>query len=164
MGREVTGIQVADKKSNGVTTASNGSPNDKVRVSSKIPAAKVQAKDPEVKEYTEVNSFVEKSHEKKDVLSAKTTNGNTDLSELENEKHEVQKTGDNEMLSSPPARKEHTSHSVPQPSDLVTEQHGSYTHIADTEAVAAGLNMSPNANNIHSPYSSKNSQVIDGLS
>lgn len=152
MGRKVTGIEVADKKPNGLTTASNGSPNDKLHLSPKIAAAKVQTKDPEVKECTEVNSFVEKSHEKNDVLSPKATNGNTDLPELKNEKHEVQKTDNDENFSSP---------AVPRPSDLVTEKHESYTHIAaDTEALATGLNLSPNANNIHSPYSSKNSQVI----
>lgn len=156
MGRKVTGIEVADKKPNGVTTASNGSP--------KTAAAKVQAKDPEVKECTEINSFVEKCHEKNDVLTSKATNGNTDLPELKNEKNEVLKTSDDEKLSPPAARKELIDHSVEQPSDLVTEKHESYTHIApDTEALATGLNLSPNANNMHSPYSSKNSQVLDGL-
>lgn len=162
MGREVTAIQAEDKKPNGVTIALDDSPNDNVHNSSKIAAAKVQAKDHEVRECTEMNLFDEKCHETKDVLSAKTTNRNTDSSEEENEKHEVQKTGDNKELSSPAAEKELTSHFVvTQPSDLVTEKHESYT--VDTEAVVAGLNLSPNANNIHSPCSSKNSQVIDGL-
>lgn len=156
MGREVTEIQVVDKKPNVVTTASNGSPNGKICISTKIAAAKVQEKDHEVKECTEVNTFVEKCHEKKEVY-------NIDLPEEENEKHEVQKMDDNKKLSSPAVRKEHTSHSVPQPSDLVTEKHGSFAEVVDTEAVAAGLNLSPNSNNMHSPYSSKNSQVIDDL-
>lgn len=153
MGRKVTGIDVADKKPNTVTTPSNGSP--------KIAAPKVQAKDPVVKECTEVNSFVENCHEKKDVLSSKATNGNTDLPDLKNEKHEVLKMSDDEKLSSPAARKELTDHSVIRPSDLVTEKHESYsTHIApDTEALATGLNLSPNANIMHSPYSSKNSHA-----
>lgn len=151
MGREVTGIQVVDKKPNGVTAASNGSSNDKVHISPKIEAAKVQAKDHEVKEF----------YEKKDVLRTKTTNGNAGLPEEEHEKSEVQKMVDNEKLCSPAATKEHTSHPVPQPSDLAAEKHGSYTEIANPEAVATDLNLSPNANNMHSPNSSKDSQVIE---
>ncbi|KAJ1408216.1 hypothetical protein SESBI_23754 [Sesbania bispinosa] len=147
-----------DKKLNGVIVASNGNSNDEIRVSSKIAAVKFQVKDHEVKECTKANSVVEKCHEKKDVLSAKTTNYNTNFPEEENEKSEVQKMGDSEKLSSPAAGKEHTSHSVPQPSDLVTEKHGSYSQIVDIEVVATVLNLSPNANNMHSPYSSKNSQ------
>ena len=161
MGREVTGIQFVDKKPNGILPASNGSSNDKVRVTPKISAAKVQAKDHEVKERTEANSFGQKCHEKEDVLSAKITNGNADLPEEEIEKSEIQKTGDDEKSSSPAARKEHTSHSVPQPSDLANEKDGSYTQIGDTEVVANDLNLSPNANNMHSPLSSKNSQVTN---
>ncbi|KAK7344167.1 hypothetical protein VNO77_13496 [Canavalia gladiata] len=157
MGREVTGIQVVEKKPNGVAAASNCSSNGKVRTSPKIAAAKVQAKDDEVKECNEAHSFVETCQEK-DVLSAITTDCDTVMPEEENEKSEVQKTSDNEKLSSPAARKEHTSHYVPQLSDLVTEKHGSYTQIADAEVVATGLNLSPNANNMHSPISSKNSQ------
>ncbi|XP_061367611.1 protein WVD2-like 1 [Gastrolobium bilobum] len=158
MGRKVTGIQVLDKKPNGVKAASNGSSDDKTHISPKIAAAMVHAMDHEVKECTEANSFVEKCHEK-DVLSTNTTNCSTDLPEEENEKSEVQNTGDHKELSSPAAREELTNHSVPQPSDLVSEKHGSFTQIVDTEAVAAGLNSSPNANNLNSPYSSKNSQT-----
>ncbi|XP_027365328.1 protein WVD2-like 2 [Abrus precatorius] len=157
MGREVAEIQVVDKKPNGVVAASNGSSNGKVRISPKIATAKVQAKDYELKECTEANTFVEKCHEK-DVLSAKTTNCNIVVLEEEIEKSEVLRTSDNEKLSSPPARKEHTSHSVPQPSDLVTEKLGSHAQIVDTEVVATDLNLSPNTNNMLSPISSKNSQ------
>lgn len=162
MGREVTGMQVVDKKPNGVIPASNGSSNDKVCFSPKMEAAKVQAKDHKVNECTKTNSFEEKSHEKMDGLSAKTTNCNTDLPEEEIEISEVQKMGDSKKLSSPSARKEHTSHLVTHPSDLVTEKHGSHTQIVDAEADATGLNLSPNTNNMLSPISSKNSQVIDG--
>ncbi|TKY52115.1 WVD2 1 [Spatholobus suberectus] len=158
MGREVTGMQVVDKKPNGVVPASNGSSNDKVCTSPKVAAAMVQAKDHEVKECTKADSFVEKCHEKKDVLSAKTTNCNSDLPEEEIEKSEVQKMGDSKKLSSPAARKEHTSHFVTHPSDMVNEKLGSHPQIVDTEADATGLNLSPNTNNMHSPISSKNSQ------
>ncbi|BAT94958.1 Protein WVD2-like 3 [Vigna angularis] len=157
MGREVTGMQVVDKKPNGVVPASYGSSNDNVCISPKIAAAKAQAKDHEVKECTIGNSFVEKSHEKKDVLSAKTTNCNTDLPEEEIENSEVLKMGDSIKFSSP-AGKEHTSHFVTHPTDLVTERHESHTQIVDTEADANGLNLSSNTNNMHSPISSKNSQ------
>lgn len=138
MGREVSGMQVVDKKPNGVITASNDSSNDKVCISPNMAETKVQAKDHEVKEYTEANSFVEKCHENKDVVNAKTTNCDTDLLEEEIEKSEVQ-----------------------NPSDLVTPKYGSHTEIVDTETVATGLNLSPNTNNMHSPISSRNSQVID---
>lgn len=146
MGRQVTEMQVEDQKPNGVAIALNGSPNDNGHVTSKIAAVKLEAEDHEVKECTEVNVFVEKCHETKDALVAKTTNGKNDLHEDESEKHEVQKKsgGDKELSST-------------QPSDLVTEKNGSYTHVDTTEAVLAGLNLSPNANNMHSPYSSKNS-------
>lgn len=152
MGRQVTEMQVEDQKPNGVAIALNGSPNDNGHVTSKIAAVKLEAEDHEVKECTEVNVFVEKCHETKDALVAKTTSGKNDLHEDESEKHEVQKKsgGDKELSST-------------QPSDLVTEKNGSYTHVDTTEAVLAGLNLSPNANNMHSPYSSKNSLVIDGL-
>jgi hypothetical protein len=42
--------------------------------------------------------FVENGHETNYILTAKTTNSNTDLPKDENEKHEVQKTGDNKEL------------------------------------------------------------------
>jgi hypothetical protein len=42
--------------------------------------------------------FVENGHETNYILTANTTNGNTDLLEDESEKHEVQKTGDNKEL------------------------------------------------------------------
>ncbi|XP_014514696.1 protein WVD2-like 1 isoform X1 [Vigna radiata var. radiata] len=157
MGREVTGMQVVDKKPNGVVPASYGSSNDNVCISPKMAAAKDQAKDHEVKECTKGNSFVEKSHEKMDVLSAKTTNCNTDLPEEEIENSEGLKMGDSIKFSSP-AGKEHTSHFVTHPTDLVTERHESHPQIVDTEADANGLNLSSNTNNMHSPISSKNSQ------
>lgn len=161
MGREVTGIQVLDNKPNGVIAASNGNFSDRARVSPKI-AAMVQAIDHDIKDSTEANSFGEKFHEKKDVLSAKRTNSNADLPE---EKSEVQKMDDNEKLSSPAAisisdDKEHTSPSAPHPSDEATEKHVTYAKTVDTEAVATGLNLSQKANNMHSPNSSKNSQVL----
>ncbi|KAJ1413873.1 TPX2, C-terminal [Sesbania bispinosa] len=162
MGREVTGIPVVDKKPNGAITASNGSFSDRVRVSPKI-AAMVQAMDHEIKEAAEGNSF-EKHHEKKDVLSAKSTNLNAALpAEEKNEKSEVQKLDDNKELSSPTVisvsvDKEPTSPSAPQPPDQATEKHITHAQVADTEAVATGQNLSPNANNMHSPNSSKNSQ------
>ncbi|CAJ1976246.1 unnamed protein product [Sphenostylis stenocarpa] len=157
MGREVTGMQVVDKKPNGVLPASHGSSNDKVCISPKMASAKAQAMDHEVKECIKDNSFVEKSHEKKDVLSAKTTNCNTDLPEEEIENSEVLLMGDSDKLLSP-AGKEHTSHFVTHSTDLVTEKHEYHSQIVDTEADATGLNLSPNTNNMHSPISSKNSQ------
>lgn len=163
MGREVTGIQVVDNKPNGAIPASNGNFGDKVRVSPKI-AAMVQAIDHhEIKESTEPHSFAERYHEKKDVLSAKSTNLKAELPEEKSEKSEVQKISDDDNLSSPPANsisgdKEHTSPSAPQPSDQATEKHVTHTQNVDTDTVANGLNLSPKANNAHSPNSSKNSQ------
>jgi hypothetical protein len=94
MGREVTGIQVMDKKPNGL--ASNGSFGDRIRVSPKI-ARMVQAMDHEIKESAEGNSFVEKHQERKDVLNAKSTKLNAGLSEEKNEKSEEPKMdGDKE--------------------------------------------------------------------
>lgn len=147
MGREVTGIQVMDKKPNGMIAASNGSFSDRMRVSPKI-AAMVQAMDHETKESGE-------HHEKKDVLSAKSMKLNASLPEEKNEESKVQEMGDNKEFSSPTA----TSPYAPQPSDQATEKHVTYTQAVGTEAVAAGQ-LSPNANNMHSPNSSKNSQVL----
>ncbi|XP_061340473.1 protein WVD2-like 2 isoform X2 [Gastrolobium bilobum] len=162
MGREVTGIQVLDQKPNGNVGASNGNFSDRVRVSPKI-AAMVQAMDHEIKESSEANSFVEKHHLKKDVLSAKRTNLSADLPEEKNEKSEVLKKDENKELTSPAAisvsvDKEHTSPSASQPVDQATEKHVTYTHTVDTEAVTTGLNLSPMDNKMHSPISSKNSQ------
>ncbi|CAL0300017.1 unnamed protein product [Lupinus luteus] len=74
MGREVTKIQVVEKKSNGA-----------------IAAAKVQAKDRDLKE----------CYEKNEVLNAEVTNGSAGLPEEENEKSEVQKIVDSEKLCTP---------------------------------------------------------------
>ncbi|XP_058738661.1 protein WVD2-like 1 isoform X2 [Vicia villosa] len=153
MGREVTGINVMEKKPN--VLASNGSFSERVRVSPKI-AAMVEAMDMdhEIKESTEGNS-----------LSAKSTKLNVSLPEERNDKPEVQKTSDDEKeLSSPaaiaiPVDKEQTSPSTPQQSDQATEKHVTHTQIVDTEADSNGHNLSPNAKNTHSPNSSKNSQT-----
>ncbi|CAJ2631469.1 protein WAVE-DAMPENED 2-like isoform X2 [Trifolium pratense] len=166
MGREVTGIQVMEKKANGL--ASNGSFSERVRVSPKI-AAMVQAMDHEIKEAAEGNSFSEKHHEKKDVLSAKSTQLNAGLSEEKNEKSEEQKMDDDKEVSSPaaiaiPVDEEHTSPSAPQQSDQATEKHVTHTQTVETEAVADDQNLSPKANNIHSPSSSKSSQPNSPLS
>lgn len=150
MGREVAGIQVMDKKTNGAIGVSNGSLSDRMRVSPKI-AAMVQAMDHEIKESAEAHSYVEKHH-------PKITKLNSGLLEEKNEKSEEQKIDDNTELSSPAADKEHPSPSAPQPSDQVTEKHVTHAQAGDTEAVATGLDSSPKANNIHSPNSSKNSQ------
>ncbi|KAE9598012.1 hypothetical protein Lalb_Chr15g0076031 [Lupinus albus] len=152
MGREVTGIQVLDKKPNGGIAASNGNFSDRVRVSPKI-AAMVQAMDNEIKDSSEA------IHDKKDVLSAKRSNSNADLTE---EKSEVQKMDGNEKLSPPTeipvlVEKESTSPSAPLPSDDATEKHVTYAHTVGAEAVATGVNLSPKANNIHSPNSLKTS-------
>ncbi|XP_024626148.1 protein WVD2-like 1 isoform X1 [Medicago truncatula] len=168
MGREVTGIQVMDKKPNGL--ASNGSFGDRIRVSPKI-AKMVQAMDHEIKESAEGNSFVEKHQERKDVLNTKSTKLNAGLSEEKNEKSEEPKMEGDKELTSPtaitiPVDKEHTSPSAPQQSDQATEKHVTHTQTVDTEAVANGQDLSPNANNTHSPNtnnthspnSSKNSQ------
>ncbi|XP_019428584.1 PREDICTED: protein WVD2-like 1 [Lupinus angustifolius] len=74
MGREVTRIQVVDKKPNGVIAA----------------AARIQVKDRDVKEY----------YEKNEVFSAEVTNGSAGLPEEENEKSEAQKTIDSEKFRS----------------------------------------------------------------
>ncbi|XP_057734935.1 protein WVD2-like 2 [Arachis stenosperma] len=147
MGREVSGIQFVDKKPNGVSPSSDGSTNDKVRIAPRISISKVQAKDNGVKEHTEANSFDQKYHEK-DVLNANATNGDVDLPE-EIEKSEIQTTGENKMSIPPTAKL----------SDLDNEKHGSYTDIVETEAASNGLNSPPNANTMHSPVSSKNSQT-----
>lgn len=153
MGREVTGIPVTDKK-----------PSDRVRVSPKI-AAMVHLMDQEIKESAEGNSFTEKHHEKKEVLSAKSTTMNADLPEEKNEKPEVQEVDDDEELSSPtaisiPVDKEHTSPLAPQLSDQATEKHVTHTQTVNPEAVATVQSLSPNVNDVHSPNSSKNSQVL----
>lgn len=142
MGRQVTAMEVEENKPNGVTTVSNDNGYD----SSEIV-------DREVKKCTDVGLFVEDCGESKDILTAKTTECDTDLPVEENEKHEVKKMGDDNELS------------PMKPSDPVTEKNGSYTRVVDTaEAVVTRLSLSPNANNMHSsPYSSKNSQVIDVL-
>ncbi|CAJ2631474.1 unnamed protein product [Trifolium pratense] len=138
MGREVTGIQVMEKKANGL--ASNGSFSERVRVSPKI-AAMVQAMDHEIKE----------------------------AAEEKNEKSEEQKMDDDKEVSSPaaiaiPVDEEHTSPSAPQQSDQATEKHVTHTQTVETEAVADDQNLSPKANNIHSPSSSKSSQPNSPLS
>ncbi|RYQ91221.1 hypothetical protein Ahy_B09g097101 isoform B [Arachis hypogaea] len=152
MGREVSGIQFVDKKPNGVSPSSDGSTNDKVRIAPRISISKVQAKDHGVKEHTEANSFDQKYHEK-DVLNANATNGDADMPE-EIEKSEIQTTGENKMSIPPTAKL----------SDLDNEKHGSYTDIVETEAASNGLNSPPNANTMHSPVSSKNSQTLKNVS
>ncbi|KAE9593520.1 hypothetical protein Lalb_Chr18g0043961 [Lupinus albus] len=152
MGREVTGIQILDKKPNGVISASNGNFSDRVHLSPKI-AAMVQAMDHDKKESTEA------IHEKKDVLSAKRLNPNADLTE---EKSEVQKMDDNEKLSPPTeipisVEKDLISPSSPLPSDDANEKNVTYAQTVDAEAVATGLNLSAKANNMLSPNSSKTS-------
>jgi len=154
MGREVTGLQVMDKKP---IASSNGSLSDRMRVSPKI-AAMVQAMDHDIKESTEANSF-ERHHERKDVSGGKSTKLNVVLpEEKKSEKSEIQKMDDDKELSSPVVDKELPSPSTPKPSDQVTEKH--VTHALAAEAAATGPNLSPKANNIHSPNSSKNSQVL----
>ncbi|XP_020213254.1 protein WVD2-like 1 isoform X3 [Cajanus cajan] len=156
MGREVTGLQVMEKKPNGAIGASNGNLSNRIHVSPKI-AAMVQAMDHEIKESAEANSY-EKHHERKDVLSAKINKLNVSLPEEKNEKSEVQKLDDNKEISMDAVDKELPSPSAPQPSDQVTEKHVTYAEAVDTEPVTTSLNSSPKANNIHSPNSSKNSQ------
>ncbi|CAL0308810.1 unnamed protein product [Lupinus luteus] len=146
MGREVTGIQVLDKKP-------NGNFSDRVRVSPKI-AAMVQAMDHDMKESSEA------IHDKKDVLSAKVSNSNA--ADLTDEKSEVQKTNDNENLGSHSkiqCENEPTSPSALLPSDDATEKHVTHAQTGDaTEAVATGLNSSPKASNMNTPNPSKTSQ------
>ncbi|XP_050917088.1 protein WVD2-like 1 isoform X2 [Lathyrus oleraceus] len=150
MGREVTGINVMEKKPNGI--ASNGSFSDRVRVSPRI-AAMVEAMDHEMKESAEGS------------LSAKSTKLNASFSEERNDKSEVQKTSDDEKeLNSPtaitiPVDKEHTSPPAPQQSDQSTVKHVTHTQTVDTETDSNGQNLSPNAKNTHSPNSAKNSQT-----
>ncbi|KAI9078404.1 hypothetical protein K1719_039623 [Acacia pycnantha] len=145
MGREVTGIHVVDKKPNRIVATSNGSSSNKVHVSPRIAGVKLETEDHEVMEYAEVNSFIEECHEK-------------------NEKSEAQTEGDSKKLSSPAARStavelEPTSHSVPLSSDMAAEKNGSDTLGVGTEGVMTGLNMASNANNTHSPNSTKHLQT-----
>ncbi|GAU43642.1 hypothetical protein TSUD_24110 [Trifolium subterraneum] len=72
----------------------------KGHVVSKLATTKFEAKEHEIKEGTEINLFVENCHETNHILTAKTTNSNSDLSEHESEKHEVQKSDDNKELNS----------------------------------------------------------------
>ncbi|KAL1294375.1 hypothetical protein AAHE18_19G137500 [Arachis hypogaea] len=90
----------------------------------------------------------DKKYHEKDVLNANATNGDADMPE-EIEKSEIQTTGENKMSIPPTAKL----------SDLDNEKHGSYTDIVETEAASNGLNSPPNANTMHSPVSSKNSQT-----
>ncbi|PNY17241.1 protein WVD2-like 1-like [Trifolium pratense] len=67
------------------------------------------------------------------------------------EAKEDEKTGDNEELNS-----------IKFVVDIeagVTTKNKSYTRIVDIEAVATGLNLTPNANNMCTTYSSKDSQL-----
>ncbi|XP_028770710.1 protein WVD2-like 2 [Neltuma alba] len=164
MGREVTGIHVVDTRPNRIVATSNGSSNDKVHVSPRIAGVKLDTKDHEVMECTEVNSFTEKCHEKKDVSSAESTHQFADWTE-KNEKSEAQTTGGSKKLSSPATRStavelEPISDSVPLSSDMAAEKNGSDPlSVGSTEAVMTGLNMSPNANNTYSPNSTKHLQT-----
>ncbi|KAJ7973503.1 protein WVD2-like 1 [Quillaja saponaria] len=162
MGREITGVRV-EKKPSVKIVASNGSSNDKVHVSPRISEGKVEAKNHEVKEYTEGDSVVEKCHGSNDVFGVKSTNHDAQLSEEENEKHDAQKSGDNKKLSSAASRSdaignERANYTVPQPFDLATEKRGACIHTAGTESAATGVNSAPNAYNMHSPNSAKNLQ------
>ncbi|KAL2345800.1 hypothetical protein Fmac_007085 [Flemingia macrophylla] len=148
MGREVTGLQVMEKKPNGAIGASNGSLSNRMHVSPKI-AAMVQAMDHEIKESAEANSY-EKHHERKEALSAKSTKLNVALPE--------EKMDDKKEISPHDVDKELPSPSAPQPSDQVTEKHVTHAQDVDTEPVTTSLNSSPKANYTHSPNSSKNSQ------
>jgi hypothetical protein len=84
--------------------------------------------------------FVENGHKKNGVLAAKTTNSDSDSPKDESENNEVQKIGDNKELNS--------INFVVDNETGVIKKNGSYTHIVDTEVVATGLNLSPNANNM----------------
>ncbi|XP_028790269.1 protein WVD2-like 2 [Neltuma alba] len=160
MGREVTGIHVVDRRTNAVPAASNGRPNDKVHISPKLAAVKVDSKDHEAEESTGANSLVEKSHVKNNVLGTKSTNHDGVLPKEKNEKNEIQGI---KMLSSPATRstsvgEDNTKHSDSQLSDLADEKHDSNSRSVETLGV-----LSPNADNIHSPSSTKNSQPTSPL-
>lgn len=160
MGREVTGIHVVDSRPSRIIVTSNRGSTDKVHVSPRVAGVTVGAKDNEVIECTEVNSFFD--NKDKDALSAKSTNQFADFTE---EKNETPTTGGSKKLSSPATRSaamelEPTRHSVPLSSDMATGKNGSDILNVGTEAALTALNMSPNANNTHSPSSTKHLQVI----
>ncbi|XP_054775909.1 protein WVD2-like 1 isoform X1 [Prosopis cineraria] len=159
MGREVTGIHVVDKRPNAVPVASNGRSNDKVHISPKLAAVKCDAKDHEVEESSGANSLIEKNHVKNNVLGTKSINHDAVLPEEKSEKNEIH---DIKKLSSPASRstfvEEHTKHSDSTLSDLANEKHDSNSQAGETGGI-----LSPNADNNHSPSSTKNSQFSSPL-
>jgi hypothetical protein len=72
----------------------------KGHIVTKLATTKFEAKEHEVKECTEIDLLVENGHETNYVLTAKTTNSNTDLPEDESENHEVQNIDDDKELNS----------------------------------------------------------------
>lgn len=154
MGRELKRADM-DKKPNGVAVKSNGVFNDRVHVAPKISGDSIEAKDYEEKECTTEDSVVENSNEKQDVLGVKSTNFDADLSEGKNEKPGAQKSSDDDISSSPISKSggagnARAHQTVSQPFALATEKR-------------AGVHSSANANNMQSPISTKNSQVIEIL-
>lgn len=155
MGREVTGIHVVEKMPNTVPVASNGRSNDKVHISPKIAAIKVDTKDRDVEESVGANSLIEKSHVNNNVLGNISTNHDAVLPKEKNEKNEIH---DIKKLTSPATRttsvgEELTKHSDSQLSDLANEKNDS-----NSQSVETGGVLSPNADNTRSPSSPKYSQ------
>lgn len=129
-----------EKKSNSVVANSNGS-HDTVHVAPKISGESIDATDYEVKECTAEDSLGENSHEKQDVLGVKSTNFDA-IPEGKSPKLGAQKSSDIKKTSSP------ASKSVAL-DNVQTEKRAS--------GVARQVGAE-NANNVHSPNSSKSSQ------
>ncbi|KAK4282904.1 hypothetical protein QN277_014228 [Acacia crassicarpa] len=150
MGREVTGIHVAENGPNAVPVASNGRSNDKVHISPKIAAVKVDTKDHDVEESAGANSLIEKSHVKNNVLGNISTNHDAVLPKEKNEKNEIH---DIKKLTSPATRSTSVGEEHSQLSDLANEKNDS-----NSQSVETGGVLSPNADNTRSTSSTKNSQ------
>ncbi|KAF8394325.1 hypothetical protein HHK36_020533 [Tetracentron sinense] len=196
MGREVTDI-CTDKEPDCVIVYSNGVSDNPVHeiassnhdlvgsdghnadLKSKYSEETIEVKDYDVKECTAENSLeitelchVEKCHEERDVLCAKSTNFEASLPEEKTVKPEAQKSINNKKSSSPvkPASKSaaagnvRTKYTVPQPFALATERRASSgTRHVVAETATAVVNRSYHANNLQSPNSAKNTQPISPL-
>ncbi|XP_010278108.1 PREDICTED: protein WVD2-like 3 [Nelumbo nucifera] len=147
-----------------------------------IPEEKIELKDYEVKECTtespiEITELyqVENGHnEEQDVLCDRSTNVEAGLSDEGTVESESQKATDAKKLSSPvkPGSKSAAAGNtrinctVPQPFSLATDKRassGTRPVGAETAAASVGINKPSNANNIHSPSTSKKPQPSTSL-
>nr|DAD19775.1 TPA_asm: hypothetical protein HUJ06_021238 [Nelumbo nucifera] len=147
-----------------------------------IPEEKIELKDYEVKECTtespiEITELyqVENGHnEEQDVLCDRSTNVEAGLSDEGTVESESQKATDAKKLSSPvkpriqfaAAGNTRINCPVPQPFSLATDKRassGTRPVGAETAAASVGINKQSNANNIHSPSTSKKPQLSNIL-